>query len=191
MASFALLSSLTAACLIEILFQRGCWGSFPGEVRFTDGHTDRRIIYQPFNKTPIIMPCASKSMSPLCVCVCVCVCVCERERESKEEDNMIENCSSPSQMIPVVQPRTQAQRELWEKKDPFFIPEYVGGRFAPESWASGEERCVFVLFFFFFFFFLLWKRSRSGEHTHSRWPSSHLGAWGGLLKRNVWGPQIA
>lgn len=63
---------------------------------------------------------------------------------------MIENCSSPSQMIPVVQPRTQAQRELWEKKDPFFIPEYVGGRFAPESWASGEERCVFVLFFFFF-----------------------------------------
>ena len=41
-------------------------------------------------------------------------------------------------------PAPDPNTELLEKKDPFFIPEYVGGRFAPESWASREERCVFV-----------------------------------------------
>lgn len=152
-----------AVWLIEIWFQCGCWASFPRRgFGLTDGRTDWRVIGRPFNKTPIIMHWASKSMSPLCVCAREGGR--ERGRVSKEEDSMIENCSGPSQMIPTVRPRTQTL-SCRKRKSPFLLLN-VGGRFATGSWASGEERCVFV----FYAGLLLWKRSRSGEHTHSRWP---------------------
>ena len=177
-ACVALLSRLTATWLIEILPHCCSWGSFPGEVRFTSGHPDSRIICKVFNK----------SQGVHCARVCMCVCVCVWERASEWEKVKRWTAWLKTAVALLIWSLLSSPRLTdWAmgKERPLFYSWCVGGSFAPESWPSGEE-CVFV----FYAGLLLWKWSRSGDHTHSRWPSSHLEAWG-PMKRYTWRPKIA